>query len=321
MTKTYEQKESTEDLAIRWFIRACDKMNKEEYEAFERWRSVPEHRKAYEEVAGAWSTLDACAPAYKSISAAKVGKPLFTRRSFMYAAASLALGISTYGIYRHRLSSPVFSREFVSRPCEILNVELPDNTHVSLDTDTKLEVIFYRDRRETKLYYGQVMLDVMPDPSRVFQVTTGKTVISVLGTRFSVRNTEGIVKVAVKEGHVLVQNTMSSRILDLLPSDGIIMDNSRIIPVKVSPELIGTWQHGRIAFENATLDDVIKEFARYGEKRLVASPEVKDIRVTGNFDITSSGNFVATLPSVVPIRYVKKGDKLLIVKRQAAVPE
>jgi len=51
------------------------------------------------------------------------------------------------------------------------------------------------------------------------------------------------------------------------------------------------------------------------KKRLVASDEVKNIRVTGSFDITNSGNFATALPSVIPIRYIKEGKKLLIVKR------
>ncbi len=308
---THEQ-ETLEERAITWFMRTREPMCDQEHETFEQWLSVKEHKQAYDDVCQTWSALDACALTHKI---APLNTAVCSRRAFLYTAASLMMGIGAYGLYQHYLNTPIYARTFVSRQSETMEVTLPDGTHVSLDADTRLEVAYYTHQRETKVLQGQVMFSVISDPQKAFHVKASETLVTVVGTRFSVRNIDDIVKVAVQEGHVCVTHTTLARTFDLLPSDGLIVKNTKITPLKVTPELVGAWQNGRVAFEDATLEETLREFARYGEKRLVASDEVKNIRVTGSFDITNSGNFATALPSVIPIRYVKEGEKLLIVKR------
>ena len=308
---THEQ-ETLEERAITWFMRTREPMSEQEHEIFEQWLSIKEHKQAYDDVCQTWNALDACAPTHKITP---LNTPVYSRRAFLYTAASLMMGIGAYGLYQHYLSTPVYARTFVSRQGETMEVTLPDGTHASLDADTQLEVAYYTHQRETKVLQGQVMFSVTSDPQKAFHVKASDTLVTVVGTRFSVRNIDDIVKVAVQEGHVRVTHTTLARTFDLLPSDGLIVKNTKITPLKVTPELVGAWQSGRVAFEDATLEETLKEFARYGEKRLVASDEVKNIRVTGSFDITNSGNFATALPSVIPIRYIKEGEKLLIVKR------
>jgi len=311
---THEQ-ETLEELAITWFMRMREPMNAKERETFEQWLSIKEHQHAYDEVCQTWSALDACASAHKPTPAVPTNNVFYTRRAFLYTASSFLLGIGAYGLYGHYLNTPIFARTFISRQGETMEVTLPDGTHVSLDADTKLEVAYYTHQRETNVRQGQVMFSVTSDPQKAFHVKASDTLVTVVGTRFSVRNIDDIVKVAVQEGHVRVENSKLTRTFDLLPSDGLMVKNAEVTPLKVTPELVGAWQNGRVAFEDATLEETLKEFARYGEKRLIATDDVKEFRVTGSFDITNSGNFVTALPSVIPIRYIKKGEKLLIVKR------
>lgn len=308
---THEQ-ETLEEHAITWFMRMREPMNDKERETFEQWLSVKEHKNAYDDVCQTWSALDACAPAHKRTPLPTL---VYSRRAFLYTAASFLLSIGAYGLYKHYLNTPIYARTFVSRQGETMEVTLPDGTHVSLDADTKLEVAYYTHQRETNVLQGQVMFSVTSDPQKAFHVKASDTLVTVVGTRFSVRNIDNIVKIAVQEGHVRVENSKLARTFDLLPSDGLMVKNAEMTTLKVTPELVGAWQQGRVAFEDATLEETLKEFARYGEKRLVASDEVKNIRVTGSFDITNSGNFATALPSVIPIRYIKEGKKLLIVKR------
>ncbi|ATB70071.1 hypothetical protein SJPD1_1966 [Sulfurospirillum diekertiae] len=311
---THEQ-EILEELAITWFMRTREPMSAKECETFEQWLSVKEHKHAYDDVCQTWNALDDCASTYKPTPNTPTNNVFYTRRAFLYTSASFLLGLGAYGLYGHYLSTPVYARTFVSRQGETMEVTLPDGTHVSLDADTQLEVAYYTHQRETKVFQGQVMFSVTSDPQKAFHVKASDTLVTVVGTRFSVRNIDDIVKVAVQEGHVRVTNTTLTRTFDLLPSDGLVVKNTEMTPLKVTPDLVGAWQQGRVAFEDATLEETLREFARYGEKRLIATDEVKAFRVTGSFDITNSSNFVTALPSVIPIRYIKEGEKLLIVKR------
>lgn len=320
VTATSENNESLEGLAIQWFMRIREPMSREEQDTFESWLQVDEHHQAFTEITRTWQALDACSDIYTSVeptpSASRCGR-LYTRRSFLYTTASFVLGLGVYGISRYSRTAPCYTRSFVTPIGELQEIALPDGTHASLDTDTALHVDFSPHKREVTVRRGQVMFDVSPDASKVFLVTAASTKITVTGTRFAVRNIDGIVKVAVQEGFVRVKENLDARMFDLASSDGLIIDGEkkRIERIKLAPELVGAWRHGRLSFENTRLADAIKEFARYGEKQLIATNEVEDLRITGSFDISSLHNFVTALPLVVPIRYVQKGDRLLVYKR------
>ncbi len=306
-----------EEIAIKWFLRLKEGLlTKDEKDEFKDWLFVLEHKKAFEEISGTWKVLDEYKPTYIK-SKTSINNPSYSRRSFLYIATSVVLFLGVYGLYDYYKLTPVFSRTFISDVKETMEVTLSDGTKVFLDANTKLEVVYYMQKRETKVHYGQVMFSVTSNKEKPFYVNADDVVVTVVGTRFSVRNIEGEIKVAVQEGHVKVENKKKHQIFNLLASDGIIKNNKNfeLYQIKVSPEIIGTWRFGRISFENESLENVLKEFARYGEKRLVASPEVANIKITGSFDITHGGNFVTALPDVIPIKYINDGEYLMIYKR------
>lgn len=302
-----------EDIAIQWFLRSQEPMTPWEREEMHVWLSHPEHLSVYEEVKSTWDALDTIAPKPKS----SANVTLMSRRAFLYTAASAIAALGSYGLYERYTSTPVFTRTFISRPGEMVEGKLPDGTRIALDTDTKLEVNYYTHKRETRLIYGQVMFKVASNAHKPFTVDAESTRITVVGTRFSVRNIDGDVKVAVQEGHVRVQTDGNPQIHNLFLSDGMIIQaiTNNIKSIHVQPKNVGAWQYGRISFENASMEEAIREFKRYGEKRLIASPETSHIRITGNFDITGSDSFVKTLPKVVPIRYEQQGEHICIVPR------
>ena len=309
------QNEELEELAIQWFIRSREPMSPVETHEMQIWLSFPEHKAAYEEVQSTWDTLDILKSPLKSTL--PINTPPLSRRAFLYTAASALASVGVYGIYQRYITTPVFSRTFISCPGEMVESTLPDGTHIALDTDTKLEVTYYTHKRETHLAYGQVMFKVASNVQKPFTVNANDTRVTVVGTRFSVRNFDNEVKVAVQEGHVKVDTASSPTTIDLLAADGVTINQTlhQIEKIKVTPQMVGLWQYGRVAFEDATLSEALKEFARYGEKRLIASKEVSNIRITGSFDITYAGNFVKALPTIAPIRYLPQGEHILILPR------
>jgi transmembrane sensor len=265
-------------------------------------------------VESTWDALDTLTPAPQKPSAINTS---LNRRAFLYTAASALMGFSAYGLFRHYLDTPVFSRTFISPPGEMIQSRLPDGTLITLDTDTHIEVSYFTQRRETRLLQGQVMFSVAHNADKPFTVDAESTRVTVVGTRFSVRDIDRDVKVAVQEGHVRVETAGTPEVMNLFASDGVIVQaiTHTTQQIRVEPKNVGVWQYGRIAFENASMEEAIREFARYGEKRLIASPETSQIRITGNFDITGSDSFVKTLPKVVPIRYEQQGEHICIVPR------
>ena len=103
----------------------------------------------------------------------------------------------------------MFAGEFRTLRGQQKDVTLPDGSVLRLDTDTRIAVALYRERREVKLLGGQAMFQVHGDAARPFDVLAGPVRVTVVGTRFSVRHTPGIlgaddIRVEVEEGCVRV---------------------------------------------------------------------------------------------------------------------
>ncbi|HEY9095102.1 MAG TPA: FecR domain-containing protein, partial [Hydrogenophaga sp.] len=125
------------------------------------------------------------------------------------AAVAFAVVGGTWFAWDHWQQQPVFTQTYATARGQQLDVRLPDGTAMKLDTGTRAEVTLYRQRREVRLPQGQALFSVKADAKQPFSVWAGQLRITVVGTRFSVRNTatglmsEGA-SVVVEEGRVRV---------------------------------------------------------------------------------------------------------------------
>lgn len=158
---------------------------------------------------------------------------------------------------------------------------LADGSTVTLNAESTVDVPtdFGRRTRDIQLQ-GEAYFDVAHDSDKPFRVRTGGAVTEVLGTKFNVRarpEEEVAVQVAVIEGRVAlgrerdgasdadedVRGTESRIVLaagDLgrLDRDGQLR---RVSDADV--EALSGWTVGRLAFEQAPLDEVFVELGRW----------------------------------------------------------
>jgi transmembrane sensor len=234
-----------------------------------------------------------------------------------------------------------------------LKASLPDAAQQSaapgsvlqLDTATQIQVRLYRDRREVHLQSGQAMFAVHSDPQRPLHVVAGALHITVVGTRFSVRHTgtgldAGQTVVAVEEGRVRVERRRpgadstdgTEAPQDLAASTGAPADHpveltagqavvadaqGRIGPVAtLATNAIAPWRDGRLSFDQTPLAQAIAEFERYGRTGLVVrDPAVAALPVGGSYSLQQWRRFAETLPQVLPVRLVRRGEVTEVVAR------
>ncbi|MCU0761611.1 MAG: FecR domain-containing protein [Hydrogenophaga sp.] len=216
---------------------------------------------------------------------------------------------------------------------------------LQLDTATQTQVRLYRDRREVHLQSGQAMFAVHSDPQRPFHVYAGALRITVVGTRFSVRHTgtgldAGQTVVAVEEGRVRVEkrrtgandpdDTEASTNLaastgaptdqpvELTAGQTVLADaRGHIGPVaSLAAHTIAPWRDGRLSFDQTPLAQAIAEFERYGRTGLVVrDPAVAALPVGGSYSLQQWQRFAETLPQVLPVRLVRRGEVTEVVAR------
>lgn len=97
-----------------------------------------------------------------------------------------------------------------------LNATLGDGTRLDLDVQTTLASLPPEPNRvDLELRGGRASFDVAHNPQRQFRVHAGAVTVVVLGTRFSVTRSDGVVQVNVERGKVAVES--EGEVTQLIP--------------------------------------------------------------------------------------------------------
>lgn len=317
--------------ALGWFVRRQDAAWRGEDEhAFQDWLAAsPTHGDVYAQCAAQWQAFDGMpadlvAGMRRQLAHDKKATQVRVepaRRRFLKPAfalgAAFAMGGAGYVAWQQMLAQPVWVEAFATDRGQQKEVALPDGSRLRLDTTTRVEVRYFRDRREVHLVAGQAVFAVQSDTNRPFDVLAGPLRVTVVGTRFSVRHTPGQpgrdgVSVAVEEGKVRVARADSAAdgAVYLIAGQRVGSDPAGVLgPVHpVSVEGIAPWREQRISFVDVRLDQALAELARYGDTGLVIhDADVAALRLSGTFDPLNRATLRLALPRVLPVRLVDQG--------------
>ncbi len=243
-----------------------------------------------------------------------------------YAAATIVL--AAVGIMLWLQNSP---QTHTTLRGEQRVITLADNSTITLNTDTRLQVKFSAGAREITLQRGEALFQVARDAARPFIVYAGRGTTRAVGTRFNVLALDNGVTVSVLEGRVEVTShelprrtstprraesspTVSvSRLLDAGESVAYAQDGELLVPepAYASPERIAAWSEGKLRFDAWPLDRAVREYNRYVAKPIrLDSPAVADLPISGVFRVGDAGAFVAALRELVDGQVVDDGTAL-----------
>lgn len=341
---------------LEWFIRRDrDGWNAAHESAFQAWlRADERHRSSYARWQAHWHAIDAI-PADavaqlrgrlvrdKAVQAAHApaGMPAATsarheeggkdrklgpsrRRVLLPALAMAGVAAITAGAgllgWRQWQAQPVFTQAFSTVRGQQAEVPLPDGSRLRLGTATRLEVTYYRQRREVRLLDGEAVFSVQADAHRPFDVLAAATRITVVGTRFAVRHTPDMaadagVHVLVEEGRVRVARAWGTPFpgevaLELSAGQQVASDvhGALATVVPVPGDGIAPWREHRVSFVDTPLGHALAELERYGNTGLVLrDPAVAALRLSGTFNPRDARTLRRVLPSALPVRLQEQG--------------
>jgi len=149
---------------------------------------------------------------------------------------------------------------------------------------------------------GEVLFNMLPNPSRHLVVSVKDLDIVDTATIFSVRLVEdGEVRVTVEEGEVLLSNA-NLRQVPLGHNQQAVADqraNRLELKKGLDPRAIErqlAWREGHLVFVCEPLSQVAQEFNRYNLTKLEVDPQVADVQVGGEFSATDVMGFVDLMP-------------------------
>lgn len=321
MTDTFE-------IARLWLNKEQEGLNLSTSKEFQEWinKSV-ENKKAFEEEKDfrklfktlSTSTLEEISfENQKEIRKDKYLKKIF--KLSLSAAVFCLIFFTSYFTYNYY--TPSFKHTYLATNKVKKNIKLPDSSMISLDKNSKIEVKYYKNKREIQLKEGKALFSVTPNKSRPFLVKTSNTLVEVLGTKFEIQKQKDKVQISVVEGKVSVKHILTNSNLQTLAflkkSDSIEIDGFGKISnlKKVNEKLIALWQKNKLLFKQTKLEEVIKEFSKYLDYKIVIeNKSLKDLPISGNFSINDFDNLMKSLSIIHPIKTYKIDNTYYIKKK------
>ncbi len=293
--------------------------------AFERWRDAdPRHGAAFqgmsrtlEDIASltALAELEPLEPAPRRLrDRAREGLGRRTRAVAAIGAAAAAVAIAAV-LAPGLLRRPDLDQR--TAVAEIRTLNLADGSRVTLGARSHIKVEFEKAARRVELTDGEAFFEVAHDPSRPFFVETGGAQVRVVGTKFDVRRGGDRVEVSVQQGVVEVRERGKllapagpTRVLTAGERVEAVRSHIAMLPapwshvgaVERAAAAPGGWRDGQLTYDGVRLADLVADLNRYYAPGVrLGAGALGDTRLAASFKTHEIDNFLANLPSVLPV--------------------
>ncbi len=181
---------------------------------------------------------------------------------------------------------------------------LEDGSRLTLNTDTAVNLAFSADERRLRLISGELLVRTgKAGGGRPFLVETAQGLARALGTRYAVRQHDGMTEVSVFEGAVrLVPRQAEQDALVLRAGQQATLTAQGVDRVGEADETRMAWADGVIVAHGMRLDAFLAELGRYTADRLSCAEAVGGMRVSGSYPVDDSDAVVATLAAALGLR-------------------
>ena len=198
-------------------------------------------------------------------------------------------------------------------------VKLADGSQIELNTDTAIRVELTAQKRAVELVKGEAYFEIRHDVARPFVVTVANHRIVDLGTKFLVRTTPQILKVALVQGSARLESTspkVRQPAVILTPGDlAVATADSVRVSKRPTREVANAlaWRRGAIALRSASLADAVAEFNRYGGPQLVvADPDVAKLTINGTFRTSGAEEFAGMTHEIFGLRVEHQNGNIVL---------
>ncbi|PHR19461.1 MAG: hypothetical protein COA41_07215 [Sphingopyxis sp.] len=327
----------TEESAASWLLRREEpEWTEQDQDELDQWLNQSmAHKAAFWRLEHGWGLADRLAALATLKQDAQPQDPRLWQRYWkpLSLAASVLIMIGIAGILQ-TVSVPGGKQNIAQQDGPVLQagqvrlataigdhqvVPLADGSKMELNTATKIRTAVTEASREIWIDEGEVFFEVKRSDKVPFLVYASNRVITVLGTKFSVRKDGEKITVAVLKGRVRVDEMANGRVSrsSIITNGDIAFANeaSTLVAIK-SPERVAnklSWRDGMLVFDQSTLIEAASEFNRYNKTQLIIGDvETANIRIGGTFQASNVTAFVRLLDDAYGLRIEQMEDGVKI---------
>jgi transmembrane sensor len=316
--------------AAQWFaIFADGEVSDQEQQEFMQWLKSKDNQQA-------WSFVDGVSQNFTNVRDSKhhdlalnaLGNinPNQTRRNTLKILSLLPLSVLFSWVgYKHTRFGPViqaslagYINDYATDIGDISHINLADNSQVSLNTASAINVKYDNNLRLIDLVRGEILITTSKDARR-FEVNTVVARLRALGTRFNVRQfSDNKVQLSVFEGSVSIYQgkNWQEGMANQYPFNQKSLNQEHIVKagqqVMIIHDTIHTlapvtdkqssWQQGLLFANEIPLEEFIEQVARYRKGYLAVSPDVANLRIMGSFPLNDTDKILTMLSNSLPIK-------------------
>ncbi|MFJ2447983.1 FecR domain-containing protein [Pseudomonas sp. NPDC087626] len=184
-------------------------------------------------------------------------------------------------------------------------LHLPDGEQIRLNTGSAVDIAYDESIRRVRLISGEMLVEVPREHARrPFIVDTAEAQLTLLGSRFVVRQYPHSTYLAALEGAVLVRPRLSRG------DDGLMRltagRQTHVTPLAAEPSLALAqnrldWISGVLRVEKMRLDAFIRELDRYRPGLLRCDPAVAGLLISGTFQLRDTDQILHALSQTLPV--------------------
>ena len=301
--------EDVQQQAAEWLtVLMSDEASEAEHAAWQRWRGAdPEHERA-------WQHIDAVSQRFNGLHRGAAAQALAgaqqqavngKRRQLLVwlgvAAGGGMLATQTGAWDGVR----ALRADYRTAKGERREVVLDDGSVLSLNTGSAVNVRFDGNRRLIELLAGEILVSSGHGAGSAapLVVATREGLVRALGTRFVVRQQDGVSTVEVFESAVEIRPRDSAG-APLLLAAGRGVAFSRHAPD--APHAVDAyadaWSRGQLIVDDVTLGDFLADLARYRPGVIDCAPAVAQLRLSGVFPLADTQRILNMLPNSLPVQ-------------------
>lgn len=314
-----ENKPSRQDQAAAWFAaERAGAMLVEQRSEFDAWRSDPRNQAALDVMYELWDDL----AVLKGAKTAKAAPPAPAKRRYLAPAlVAASLIVATIVATGWLLTPPGTTLQTAAG--EQKTQSMPDGSLIAVNVASAVSYTVRDNERAVTLSDGEAAFFVTPDAKKPFVVRAGDFEVRAIGTTFNVRQRDGQIQVSVSEGKVEICRAGghgAEAVLATLTagqklnfSAGFSEASFKAAPLSIPPDQVSEWRMRIVTYENAPVREVIEDFNRYFDRKLIAEDaEILSRQVTIRLRVDDRERALETLASLLDVRITRseKGDLL-----------
>ncbi len=196
-------------------------------------------------------------------------------------------------------------------------LQLPDGTEVWLNAASSITYpTAFTGNSRTVTITGEAYFEVTKNKSKAFYVKVNGMTVEVLGTRFNINSysDEGNIKTTLVEGSVKVTSGTNNKTLQ--PGEQAVAAASASalkVVSDVNIEQIMAWKAGMFNFNNVSLQDVMRQLARWYDVEIEYKGDIKPKKFGG--EIQRDLNLSEVLEGLkdIGVRFKIEGKKLVVM--------